>query len=328
MSTTPDPPYRDHLQSASDLVTQSTATRAGFIALAIEKNRRATPFVDEARRLQFAASPATVPADLNTIGDIGANLWTAAGVSDKALNHLTLPDRDEAVVRLVADHLEPAGKRFVEELVFRFLLIRGDTLGGSMRNAGGAIAQRRLTRAFISTLKNAGIGYRWQHVQFRTWAENPEDDTDIELSLRGISWTVGARTRTLLFNVKVPLVGKGNNVDLCVFNRTADELDSAEVFADATAYVALGELKGGIDPAGADEHWKTANSALDRIRKALSGAATFFIGAAIENSMAAEIWKHLEDGTLMNAANLTDELTVRSCFGWLSGMVFVGSLSG
>ncbi len=24
----------------------------------------------------------------------------------------------------------------------------------------------------------------------------------------------------------------------------------------------LGELKGGIDPAGADEHWKTANTVL------------------------------------------------------------------
>ncbi|HAJ78349.1 MAG TPA: hypothetical protein DCO75_01135, partial [Fibrobacteres bacterium] len=25
------------------------------------------------------------------------------------------------------------------------------------------------------------------------------------------------------------------------------------------------ELKGGIDPAGADEHWKTAKTAIDRI---------------------------------------------------------------
>jgi len=29
----------------------------------------------------------------------------------------------------------------------------------------------------------------------------------------------------------------------------------------------MGELKGGIDPAGADEHWKTANKALDKMRK-------------------------------------------------------------
>ncbi len=318
MSTAPELPYRKHLQSANSLVTAPAATRAGFIGLAIEKNRRATPFVDEARRLQFAASPATVPADLNTISDIKANLWTAAGLSDKALNHLPIADRDEAVVRLIADHLEPAGKRFVEELVFRFLLIRGDTLGGSMRNAGGAIAQRKLTRALISTLKNAGITYRWQHVQFRTWAEQPEDDAEIEQSLRGLSWQIDDTIRTLLFNVKVPLVGRsGNNVDLCVFNRTTDEVDLAAVLTDATAYVALGELKGGIDPAGADEHWKTASTALDRIRKAIGGAATFFIGAAIENSMASEIWKHLEDGELANAANLTDEDQLSSICRWL-----------
>lgn len=51
-------------------------------------------------------------------------------------------------------------------------------------------------------------------------------------------------------------------------------------------YLALGELKGGIDPAGADEHWKTANSALQRIRTGFAKKSltpyTFFIGAAIE----------------------------------------------
>jgi len=32
----------------------------------------------------------------------------------------------------------------------------------------------------------------------------------------------------------------------------------------------LGELKGGIDPAGADEHWKTGNTALNRIRESFA----------------------------------------------------------
>jgi type II restriction enzyme len=65
-------------------------------------------------------------------------------------------------------------------------------------------------------------------------------------------------------------------------------------------YVALGELKGGIDPAGADEHWKTARSALDRIKKAFEKVGQqprrFFIGAAIEKEMAIEIWHDLEAG--------------------------------
>lgn len=55
----------------------------------------------------------------------------------------------------------------------------------------------------------------------------------------------------------------------------------------------LGELKGGIDPAGADEHWKTANTALDRIRNSFANVGysvkTSFVGAAIANAMAVEI---------------------------------------
>jgi len=48
--------YRNHLQSSDDLITTYAATRAGFVALALEKNRRATPYVAEARALQAAAN--------------------------------------------------------------------------------------------------------------------------------------------------------------------------------------------------------------------------------------------------------------------------------
>ena len=83
----------------------------------------------------------------------------------------------------------------------------------------------------------------------------------------------------------------------------------------------MGELKGGIDPSGADEHWKTANSALERIRNSFVkqnlNPLTFFVGAAIEKAMAAEIYKQLIDGTLSNAANLTVEDQVISVCRWL-----------
>ena len=86
-------------------------------------------------------------------------------------------------------------------------------------------------------------------------------------------------------------------------------------------YIALGELKGGIDPAGADEHWKTANSALNRITKAFREynivPNTFFIAAAIQTSMADEIWSQLQNRTLTNAANLTQSNQVASLCSWL-----------
>jgi type II restriction enzyme len=91
-----------------------------------------------------------------------------------------------------------------------------------------------------------------------------------------------------------------------------------------SAYVPLGELKGGIDPAGAGEHWKTARTALNRIHEAFKTKRlkphTFFIGAAIEAKMAKEIWKMLKQGKLENTANLTDEDQIASVTSWLCSL--------
>jgi hypothetical protein len=46
----------------------------------------------------------------------------------------------------------------------------------------------------------------------------------------------------------------------------------------------------------------------------------FFIGAAIEKKMANEIWSQLKDGTLDNAANLTDDDQIASVSRWLCGL--------
>jgi len=314
-------PYLQHLKSGKNLETTYEAVRAGFVALALEKNRRASPFVAQARALKTAASKARSSGDLINIPDIQPALLTAAGVSDKATNHLQDSDKREAVDGLIKNYLEPAGVNFVEELVFRFLLTRGDTLGGSMRNVGGFMAQKKLTRAIIAYLKIAGYKCRWLHSETNTWADLPDDDADVELSLRGLYWNTLKGPRTLLYNVTIPFFR--NNVDLSLFNCSAMEL-TREVIKKPSAYIALGELKGGIDPAGADEHWKTARTALNRIHEAFLKLKlkphTFFIGAAIEPKMAAEIWKMLKRGSLENAANLTDEDQVASVSQWLCSL--------
>lgn len=319
--------YRNHLQSSDDLVTTYEATRAGFVALALEKNRRATPYVAEARALQEAANQATTPADLLNIEGIEMGLLTAAGLSDKSLVYLTPKDKIDAINGLIRNFLEPAGTNFVEELVFRFLLTRGDTLGGSMRNVGGALAQKKLTRAILSTLTIAGQRYHWQHSKTKRWIAMTNDDTDIELSLRGLSWESNLGRRTLIYNLNIPLVK--SNVDLCLFDLAPEALpanrsSSIEPIEVEPYTIALGELKGGIDPAGADEHWKTAQAALNRVRQAFTDAGhsplTFFVGAAIEKRMAGEIWDQLESGTLSNAANLNVENQVASISRWLCSL--------
>ena len=315
-------PFNDHLKSSADLITPHEETRAGFISLALEKNNTATPFVQEAKVLRVFASRAEAPKQLLQMNEIQESLLTAAGVSDKAKMHLHEADKQEAISGLIENFLEPSGKSFVDELVYRFLLTRGDSLGGSMRNLGGKLGEWRFTRILISTCSITGVEFEHLDSKSRQWAP-PNSDPEIEKRLKGLRWRRHGNERTLIYNLTVPIVQK--NVDLCLFDCSANQIifgrnnDSAH--HQPEKYLALGELKGGIDPAGADEHWKTANSALGRIRAAFSEIhchpSTFFIGAAIEEAMAREIYGQLNNSTLSNAANLTNQDQVVSLCDWL-----------
>lgn len=309
--------YRDHLRRAEDLVTTYEATRAGFVALALEKNRMASPVVEQARALKIAASQVTAPTDLLGISDLQLALLTSAGVSDKAAEYLNEADRTGAIEGLISNFLEPAGAGFVEELVFRFLLTRGDSLGGSMRNLGGELAKRRLSRQIIGTLSLRAIPFQWFDSLTHRWLMAPEYQPDLDSRVNGLTWSDGRRIRTLVFNRNVSIVRK--NVDLCLLNTNPQGLDTA--LKNPAFYLALGELKGGIDPQGADEHWKTAGTSLNRIRAAFAShgisPSTFFVGAAIVQRMAVEIWSQLESGTLANAANLTEADQAASLCRWI-----------
>jgi hypothetical protein len=306
-------PIPTYLQASTDLVTSYEATRAGFVALALERNFRASPFVAEARALKAAVAKTSKPSDLVKMKSIQPALLTAAGVSEKAASHLEAEDKVNAIRGLIETFLEPAGIAFVEELVFRFLLTRGDTLGGSMRNVGGALAERKLTRAILAALALSGSPVQWLSRTSRTWQRSAPKPSLID-DVSGLSLD----KRTLRYNLTVPLVGK--NIDLCLFNCKPAGLDKDRL-ADPNAYVLLGELKGGIDPAGADEHWKTAGSALTRIRSSFAKhnatPALLFVGAAIARSMADEMFSMVVSGTLSNAANLNDEDQVAAVCDWL-----------
>src|SRR5436190_22903563 len=107
-----NPVYRQHLTISTDLITSYEATRAGFVALALERNRRATPFIEQARALQLLASQAHVPIDLLKLPEIQGGLLTAAGLSDKAIGYLTETDKAQAIDGLIKNFLEPAGNAF------------------------------------------------------------------------------------------------------------------------------------------------------------------------------------------------------------------------
>lgn len=309
------------IKSADSLVTSYEQTRAGFVALALEKNKLGSPYVEEAKVLKIEASKTKTPGGLLKLESIRPALLTAAGVSDKANNHLTDEDKAEAIRGLIENFLEPAGKDFIDELVYRFLLTKGDTLGGSMRNLAGRLGEKKFRRAFISSLSVRGKEFGWLDSKTNRRLKGDVQTEEIEANASSVSWQNGRQPRVLIFNIIVPIVRK--NVDLSLLNCAEDDIDlgSNSAYFFPGKYIALGELKGGIDPAGADEHWKTANSALERIRKAFAKNKlkpyTFFVGAAIESAMAKEIFSQLQKGTLSCAGNLTvDEHLIKIC-GWL-----------
>lgn len=309
------------IRSADDLVTSREKTRAGFVSLALEKNYLAVPYIEEAKALKSLASRVSRPKDLLKVGDLRVGLLTASGLSEKSLNYLTEKDQTLAIKGMIEEFLEPAGESFVDELVYRYLLTKGDALGGKARNLAGVLGERKFLRSLLSVFNLSGIDYQWKDDNSNTWLPKPEDDTGIEKRINGFSWSKSKVNRLLIMNTTVPVVKK--NVDLSILDGTIDELGKGKqsIIHRIDAYVALGELKGGIDPAGADEHWKTAYSALDRIRKGFSRRKrrpkTFFVGAAIENSMASEIFKQLRSGALNNAANLTNDEQLASICEWI-----------
>ncbi len=318
--------YADHLNQASDLVTSRAETRAGFIAMALEKNYLAVPYIEEAKALKNLARRVSRPHELLKVRDLRPGLLTASGLSAKSMNYLTEEDQTEAIEGLIESFLEPAGGDFIDELVYRYLLIKGDALGGKSRNLAGTLGERKFLRALLSLLKVTRIHYYWMDRENKyTWQQQREDDTGIENRIRAIAWNKDGRERVLVLNINVPKVRK--NVDLCLIEGKFTDIilqgrgKGQSRHSKIDHYVSLGELKGGIDPAGADEHWKTANTALGRIRQAFDThdmtPSTFFVGAAIETSMANEIYRQLREKELTNAANLTDDEQLTSLCNWL-----------
>jgi len=310
--------FRDHLKKANDLVTTYEETRAGFIAIALEKNKHASPYIEEAKILKSRIKSINNPDDLLKLEGIRSGLIAAAGISDKATVHLGEEGCNEAIKEFIKNFLKPSGRNFKDELIFRFLLTKGDSLGGSMRNIVGAFAQRRLSASIFAALRLSKKDFLWYHNDSDKWIPSQKRRDAIE-DAKGIFWYNNKKeSRTLFYNITVPIVQ--NNIDIIVL-KCDYRKPLKDIISQPTEFIALGELKGGIDPAGADEHWKTAKTAIDRIVTAFTkhkhNPYIFYIGAAIENKMASEIWDNLENNYITNAANLTKSDHVTSLTEWI-----------
>lgn len=287
------------IRSAGDLQTKHRAICDGFLAQAMQKTEKARPYVEEARVFYAALKKIKTVEYLLLSKRYRSDLIAACGFSGKALARLTEAELNNAMKEVLVRIHRESGREFRENILYRYLLTKGDALGGSMRNITGASAGAKLAEKIIEKL----VGSKHKIVVAKSGAGK----------IQRIAWN----DRLLLFDVKPRIIGK--NIDVILIKKDNAVGTEESLLADKDNYIACGELKGGIDPAGADEHWKTANSALGRIRTAFGRnvPALFFIGAAIESSMAKEIFGQLRSGKLTHAANLNEEKQVDDLVGWL-----------
>ena len=295
------------IESARELVTTPAATQQGFVEQALKKTQVANEYVAQAYRLRERLQAIGGPQEAIDIQDIQEGLIAAAGFSDKAINNLNLPaDVRRPVLLTILERIhEEAGVNWRDEVVFRFLLTRGDSLGGSMRNITGSIATSKFSQAILNVLDERGVAYQTTYSR-----SNPD-------KIQRIAWP----DRTLHFDRTSGFIRK--NIDVILLRNPGNRRNATQGLNNREDYVACGELKGGIDPAGADEHWKTASTALGRIRGGFPvrvPPALFFVGAAIEDAMAEEIFSQLQSGELAFAANFNVPEQLSELVTWLTSL--------
>ncbi len=214
------------IKLATDLITSREETRAGFIAMALEKNFMAIPYIEEAKSLKNLASRVKKPMELLKIDDLRIGLLTASGLSDKALNYLTHDDQTAAIKGLIEEFLEPAGDNFVDELVYRYLLTKGDALGGKARNLTGSLGERKFLRFLLSAFSLAGVNYKWLDNESKKWIDKSKKAEGIEKRIKALQWSKNNKNRLLVLNIIVPIVRK--NIDLVLLDGVADDLKKSK----------------------------------------------------------------------------------------------------
>ena len=305
--------------SPESLVTTHEAYRAGVLEIALYKNRASIPYLDKAKALYVTLRQNTKScSDVLGISEIHETILEAAGITQKTKKHLTSADKAELLKKFIDEVLAKSAERYVDEIVYRYLMALGEQLGGRMRNCIGKLARGKMIRQVIAQLKILNVPFRYFIDKGREWMSESAYHPDIAEKVKAIAWQNEGHARTFLNNVNGE--GLSKNVDIVLLEKELSVITSSELksaLSESKDIIMMGELKGGIDPAGGDEHWKTARGALERIHKAYKRVDVLFICASIEKAMAREIYSMYQMGDLNCVANLTDANQLASACEWI-----------
>jgi type II restriction enzyme len=122
-----------HVNQASDLITTTDSRRSGFLEYALRRNKESIPFIDKAKALKAKLeNHSKKPKDILKLTEIRDSLLDASGVSVKARAYLLEEDKIKLIKDFISEVLEPCAEKYIDELIYRYLLTAGDALGGKM----------------------------------------------------------------------------------------------------------------------------------------------------------------------------------------------------
>ena len=313
----------------SEITTTPAETAEGFLQQSMRQFTSASPFVS--RIIEAQKKLAHIGPDLENLlhaaerdQEIMEILIGALGLTEKAKNAIGSEETKKFLRRHILarkqDFLEPD---IINNILYRYALNSGDQLGGVKRNDTGKQAEIKFGKYLLTRMQTKYQSFGVSYLQRRIDNFMNLLGTDIcdllESGLSALQWP----GRVLAFNMQCSFVGSSrNNVDLILLRTPriiSTRTDIRALLNERDNYILCGELKGGIDPAGADEHWKTARTALDRIAESFATQAPelVFIGVAIEESMAQEIIQRMKEGKLAGVANLCKPQQIERLVNWL-----------
>lgn len=232
--------------------------------------------------------------------DVRPFMLRAASFSGKSLKCYSEEAKIAAIGKLLKS-LSGSVEEKKDKLANLLRINEGETRNGVVKNKFAKAGERKLVREILAALRRRGITY---HVR-------REGDR-----VKSVSWA----GRCLLFNF-TPFTER--NLDILLVAADGDAEARTLARAGASSWLAFGELKSGVDAAGADERWKTASGMIYRTRRKLRGYASvpiFFAARTIQRIMAKEIRADLKSSKLACAANMTKPDQRTDLADWLTGL--------
>lgn len=302
-----------HIPDMNSLITTKEQTQNSLINTVKEKQKILNEFHKDIAKVKEKLSQIQSVNELKNTEELFPILLIAAGVSEKSIPQLS-PESKEGIINSFIKTIND--ENFREKIFYNFILMKGDALGGSIRNQIGTTGEEKFVSTLIRELRNEDIDFFCIEKTNKKWQKNSYKNI---VDIQGLYWKIGEKERLLFLRKKLPLISK--NVDICLCNSNMTEYRQKDILRNIHKVIMVGEIKSGADPAGADEHWKTANTALKRVREGYSDnthrVLTSIIANAITQHMAKEIYEQLHSCVLDGVANLNNESQVTEYCKWI-----------